>query len=83
MVRVRRANVILEIKDDQVERFLDMGYDVLDANGKVSQKAPLKDAGSLQIALAEARTEIAALKEEITRLKKSSTKKTSAKKTNE
>lgn len=47
MTLVQRANVILEVKDDAVERMLDMGYNVIDREGNVLQPAPIRDIGGI------------------------------------
>lgn len=41
MATVRRANVVLDIADDDavIGKYLGMGYDLLGANGKVEKKA--------------------------------------------
>lgn len=70
MAKVRRANVVLTIKDDQVERFTDMGYDVIDELGNVIQKSVPQDISSFRKALMEAEEELKTLKEENESLKK-------------
>lgn len=77
MAFIQRANVILEVKDDQVERFLDQGYDVVDETGNVIQKSVPQDLGTLRKAYLDNMAEIDALKVEIKKLKAS--KKTSTK----
>lgn len=65
MTQVRRANVVLTIKDDQVERFLDMGYDVLDTTGAVVKESAPRDPNVLRRAYLEHEAEIARLKDEL------------------
>lgn len=69
MARVRRANVVLEVKDDQLERFVDMGYDVIDDAGRVIQKSVPTDIGTLTKAYMEHEAEIEKLKAELAELK--------------
>lgn len=78
MTQVRRANVILTIKDDQVERFLDMGYDVIDEKGDIVQKSAPKSVEALSEALDNSQKKIAELEKEIEALKKA--RKTTAQK---
>lgn len=70
MAKVRKANVILTIKDDQVQRYVDRGFDVIGENGDVIQQSVPKDAASLGQAYKKHIAEIAALKAEIQKLKK-------------
>lgn len=69
MTIVKRANVILQIKDDQVDRFVSDGYDVIDETGKIIQKSVPKDVGTLQKAYADLTQEIKDLKAENEELK--------------
>lgn len=69
MAKVRRANVVLEVKDDQLERFVDMGYDVIDDAGNVIQKSVPTDIGTLTKAYMEHEAEIEKLKAELAELK--------------
>lgn len=39
MAYVRRANVVLEVPEDDVERYLDKGYTHIDEKGNVLEKA--------------------------------------------
>jgi len=71
MAFVQRANVVLEIKDDQVERFLDQGYDVIDEAGNILQKSVPQDIGTLRKAYVEHIEEIKQLKGQIKKLQSS------------
>lgn len=77
MITVKRANVILTIENDEVDKYLEKGYDVIDGSGKVVQTGAPKNIGALQIALQQKDAEIAELKKEIERLKASSDKEVS------
>ena len=70
MAQVRRANVILDVKEDQVQRYLDMGYDVIDEQtGNVVKASVPRDVKTLQIAYEKHIREIEELKLEIKKLK--------------
>lgn len=48
MAFVQRANVVLEVNDDAVERMRDMGYSVIDSQGNILQGSNVKTVGELQ-----------------------------------
>ena len=48
MVRIERGNVVLKVQDYEVSRYLKMGYNVTDENGKVLQESIPNDLGTLQ-----------------------------------
>lgn len=68
MAKIRRGNVILEIKDDQIDRFMNQGYDVIDEMGNVINRSVPQDVASLQKAFYEHEAEINSLKDEIKNL---------------
>lgn len=45
---VQRDNVVLEIKEDAVDRYLAMGYNVIDSKGNVIKKTIPNDVKTLQ-----------------------------------
>lgn len=65
MAQVRRANVILEVKDEQVQYYLNKGYDVVDTAGNIVQKCVPRDVQTLQQAFVEHERIIAELQEQI------------------
>ena len=69
VVTVQRANVVLQISEALVDRYIDQGYDVIDANGNVIKASIPRDLGTLQRAYVDQLQEIDALKKEIERLK--------------
>ena len=69
MATVRRGNVILNIKDNEVERYSDMGYDILGSNGEVIRKSIPSDPNVLKVAYRQHLEEIRKLNEEIQELK--------------
>lgn len=68
MAIVRRANVILEVKDYEIQRYKDDGYDVIDETGKVIEATIPTDKHTLQKAYKEQLEEIAKLKARIEEL---------------
>lgn len=76
MARVKRANVILDIKESEVQRYLDLGYDVLGEDGKVIKKCIPNTLGELRMAYVEHTAMIAKLQEELKKAQKKTTKAT-------
>lgn len=81
LVQVERANVILRVPEDDVQRFVGQGYNVIDDAGNVIQASVPKDLGTLQKAYVEQVQEIKKLKAEIENLK--TVKRTSGRKKKE
>lgn len=69
VVTVQRANVVLEISESLVDRYIDQGYNVIDAEGNVIKASIPKDVGTLQKAYVDHLQEIEKLKVEIGQLK--------------
>lgn len=69
MVTVKRANVILTVLDEEIPKYLEKGFSVIDGNGNVVKAGAPKDIGALQTLLQEKDSEIANLKKEIEKLK--------------
>lgn len=69
VVTVQRANVVLEISESLVDRYVDQGYNVIDAEGNVIKASIPKDVGTLQKAYVDHLQEIEKLKVEIGQLK--------------
>ena len=65
MAYIQRANVVLKVKDSEVEYYLNLGYNQIDENGKVIRKTVPNDLHELQKAYKDKDAEIAKLKEEI------------------
>ena len=65
MAFVQRANVILEVKEEQVQRYVDNGYDVLDDSGNVVKKSIPRDVRTLQMAYVEQKQQIERMQAEI------------------
>lgn len=69
MAKVRKANVVLTIKDSEVNRFVDLGYDVIDDNGTILQKTVPNDLAVLKNAYIEHTQEIEKLTAELAKAK--------------
>lgn len=76
MARIRRANVLLDVKDDEVGYYLNLGYDLLDDNGKVAKEAIPNDLHTLQKHYIDSNKKIAELEAEIAKLKADAVPKT-------
>lgn len=81
MVRVRKANVVLSIKDEEVKRYLDAGYSVIDESGEVVTEAIPTDLHTLQQAYRDNKVQIANLERGIADLRKELEKISKEKKT--
>lgn len=64
-IRVRRANVTLDIRPDEKERYMEMGYSVIDEKGKVLEAALSNDVNALRTEVLKLRKELAEKDEEI------------------
>ena len=67
-IMVQRANVILEISEQEQDKYLAQGYDILDDFGNVVKKSIPTDFGKLRVAYHEALEEIEKLKAEVKKL---------------
>jgi uncharacterized small protein (DUF1192 family) len=80
-IRVQRANVILDIRPDEKERYMDMGYSVIDkVTGNVVEEAISNDVNVLRTQVTELKSLVAEKDKEIEKLKASLSKKTKAEK---
>ena len=48
MVRIERGNVVLKVQEYEVQRYLKLGYNVTDDEGKILKEALPNDLGTLQ-----------------------------------
>lgn len=48
MVRIERGNVVLKVQEHEVQRYLNLGYNVTDDEGKILKEALPNDLGLLQ-----------------------------------
>ena len=65
---VQRANVILHIDDDSAQKYLNLGYNVIDEKGKVLKEAIPSDIGTLRKCYVEHLNKIAELEARIAEL---------------
>ena len=70
IIQVRRANVILDVPEDQQAEYLAKGFDVIGADGKVVTKATPNDPNALKKAYSDLLKENQELKAENDKLKK-------------
>lgn len=69
MARVERGNVVLDVKDDAVDHYLALGYNVTDEQGRIVKASIPTNLGTLQVAYVENEIKIADLEAEIKKLK--------------
>lgn len=69
LVEVERGNVVLEVPEDVVQRYIDRGFNLIDKHGNVVKASIPNDVGSLQLAFVQHTKEIEQLKNEIAQLK--------------
>lgn len=75
-IRVRRANVILDIRPDEKARYMEMGYSVIDTNtGKVIEEALSNDVNTLRTEVISLRKALSEKDKEIAELKAKAEKK--------
>ena len=67
-ITVRKANVVLNVPEEQRSEYLAKGYDIIGANGGVVESATPQDVPTLQAKLQEALDENARLKAQIATL---------------
>lgn len=68
-VFVRRANVLLEVSQETLEKYLNDGYDLVDKTGKLIREGAPNDDFALKRAYSQQEKEIKALTEQIEALK--------------
>ncbi len=79
MARIQRANVLLDVKDDEVGYYLNLGYNLLDEHGNVVKESVPTDIHTLQKHFVDSKKQIADLQDEIAKLKVELAKAKSAK----
>ena len=67
-VRVQRGNVVLRVEENEVQRYLNLGYDLTSPSGMVLKSAIPNDLGTLQQAYIDHQARISELEAEIARL---------------
>lgn len=74
MTYVKRANVVLEIDENNIQHYLELGYNVIDDKGNIIVPAIPNDLGELRRFYVEAKAEIEKLNARIAELEESSRK---------
>ena len=69
-VFVRRANVLLEVSQESLEKYLNDGYDLVDKSGKLIREGAPNDEFALKRAYDRQKSEIEKLKAEVENLEK-------------
>lgn len=84
MARVERGNVVLTVKEHEVQHYLNLGYNLTDEAGNILKKSIPTNIGELQTAYLEHTKKIAELEDTVAKLTAQlSAKKTTAKKSKE
>lgn len=65
MALVERGNVVLEVEDDNVQKYIDKGFSVRDAEGNILQRALPNTVGELRKLVVAQQNEIEELQEKI------------------
>lgn len=68
MVRIERGNVVLDVKEDAVEHYMALGYNVIDEQGRIVKTAVPTHLGTLQAAFVRSEAKIADLEARIKEL---------------
>jgi hypothetical protein len=68
MAFVKRANVVLEVKDEDIQMYMSKGYSVIDENGNMLKECMPTDINALQLAYIADKKTIASLQEQIKEL---------------
>ena len=69
MAIVERGNVVLEVSDDDIQRYIDKGFNLTDGHGHILQEAIPNDIGALQKLVVTQKNEIDELKRQIEKYK--------------
>lgn len=75
MLQVQRANVVLDIVDEDLGYYMSLGYNLIDAQGNIVKKAVPSDIGELRTAFVQHQAKIAELEAQIEKLTKKASKK--------
>lgn len=62
---VKRANVLLEVEDFEVDRYIDLGYNLVTENGQVLKRCIPSDLGTLKQAYINHSSKIKELEKEL------------------
>ena len=78
-IKVQRANVVLDVRPDQKEYYMEKGFSVIDDKGKVIEEAISDNVDALKIQIKNLKEQIAKKDAEIEQLKSAKTKKSESK----
>ncbi len=70
MITVQRGNVVLQVADDSVTKYMNLGYNVIDDKGNIVEECIPNDLGLLQKHFVESKKRIAELEEQLAQLQK-------------
>ena len=70
LVKVERGHVVLRVPKYDVQRYIDQGYNEVDADGNIIQASVPRDLGTLQKAYVDHLAKIKELEDELEQLKK-------------
>ena len=70
MITVQRGNVVLQVAEDSVTKYMNLGYNVIDDKGNVIEECIPNDLGTLQKHFIESKKRIAELEEQLAQLQK-------------
>lgn len=68
MVRIERGNVVLDVKEDAVDHYMALGYNVVDEQGRIIKTAIPTNLGTLQAAFINSEAKIADLEAKVKEL---------------
>jgi hypothetical protein len=68
MVYVEKANKVRRVNESEVQRYLDLGYNVTDGKGNILQECVPTDLGKLKAAYTEHKNTIAELQAKVVEL---------------
>ena len=78
-IKVQRANVVLDVRPEQKEYYMEKGFSVIDDKGKVIEEAISDNVDALKIQIKNLKEQIAKKDAEIEQLKSAKTKKSESK----
>lgn len=68
MVRVERGNVVLKVEEDEIQHYLNLGYNLTDDRGRILKRSVPTQIGELQSAFVANITKIAELENTVAKL---------------
>ena len=68
MARVERGNVVLDVEDDAIQHYLNLGYNLTDNKGNVLKRSVPTNLGELQAAYIKHTAEIEELEKTVAKL---------------